>query len=560
MQCLHSPTREEVNKAHSEKKWLDIGIPSWRNRRYVSTKNNVLWWCLGLSSVPLHFLYNSAVFLDVTVQEYNATITSRSFPELIQENKIQAPENFTELGWQDCQHIYSRPYVFGNGDVFLMTASDAIQANDTVIPSTDIFLNDFINMGSSISWSPVNISLHLPFGTASLNGAQYFNVSTCYSETSMDQCKIKFSLPIMILVIICNVAKASCMALTVWHLRRAPLVTLGDAIASFLDNPDPITKDLCLITKEDIENNVWNRPRKPKMWNPVSKRYLYAGNSRRWIIVNFLFLMCSFVLLVIGFIASFSSGSPVSAFKTGIGFSPSLNHIPTILTTGITMGGFWGLFLNILVVNTPQAIISFMNLLYNSLFTSLLLCDEWQDFAQRQQPLRVTAPLGEQRSKYYLSIPYRYGIPVLILSGIFHWLISESLFLVRITGVYHYVIQDDSVSSMGYSTLGIVLACLMGFVMLAFVNLKALQKYRQCIPMVGSCSAAVSAACHRPEDDVQASLKAVQWGVVQGADCENVGSWKSGEKRFGHCSFTSTLTSPPIPRRWYAGDMTVSRL
>lgn len=112
---------------------------------------------------------------------------------------------------------------------------------------------------------------------------------------------------------------------------------------------------------------------------------------------------------------------------------------------------------------------------------------------------------------------------------------------------------------MGHSTLGIVLACLTGFVMLVFINFKALQKCRQCIPLVGSCSAAVSAACHRPEDDVQASLKPVQWGV-QGFDRENVRSWKSGERRVGHCSFTSTLTSPPIPRRWYAGYKAVLRL
>lgn len=36
MQCLHSPTRAEVDKAHAQRKWGDIGIPSWRNRRWVS--------------------------------------------------------------------------------------------------------------------------------------------------------------------------------------------------------------------------------------------------------------------------------------------------------------------------------------------------------------------------------------------------------------------------------------------------------------------------------------------------------------------------------------------
>jgi hypothetical protein len=28
MQCLHSPTRAEVDRAHVQKTWVDIGIPS----------------------------------------------------------------------------------------------------------------------------------------------------------------------------------------------------------------------------------------------------------------------------------------------------------------------------------------------------------------------------------------------------------------------------------------------------------------------------------------------------------------------------------------------------
>jgi hypothetical protein len=56
MQCLHSPTRAQIDLAHAEKTWLDIGIPSWRNRKFVTLKNKILWWGLGLSSIPLHFV------------------------------------------------------------------------------------------------------------------------------------------------------------------------------------------------------------------------------------------------------------------------------------------------------------------------------------------------------------------------------------------------------------------------------------------------------------------------------------------------------------------------
>jgi hypothetical protein len=77
MQCLHSPTRRQVDLAHAQNKWLDIGIPSWRNRKHVSIKNRILWVLLALSSVPLHFMW---VSLDIRLlgADRNAVIIQES--------------------------------------------------------------------------------------------------------------------------------------------------------------------------------------------------------------------------------------------------------------------------------------------------------------------------------------------------------------------------------------------------------------------------------------------------------------------------------------------------
>ena len=56
MQLLVAPTRAEVDRAHLKGKWLDIGVPSWRNLSHISNKRKAVWWCLGISSVPLHFM------------------------------------------------------------------------------------------------------------------------------------------------------------------------------------------------------------------------------------------------------------------------------------------------------------------------------------------------------------------------------------------------------------------------------------------------------------------------------------------------------------------------
>ncbi|CAK7226646.1 hypothetical protein SBRCBS47491_006302 [Sporothrix bragantina] len=43
------------------------------------------------------------------------------------------------------------------------------------------------------------------------------------------------------------------------HFRHSPLITLGDAVASFLRDPDQTTRGACLLSKRDVvEHGVWN--------------------------------------------------------------------------------------------------------------------------------------------------------------------------------------------------------------------------------------------------------------------------------------------------------------
>lgn len=68
------------------------------------------------------------------------------------------------------------------------------------------------------------------------------------------------------------------------------------------------------------------------------------------------------------------------------------------------------LFATILVANMPQGILSFLYLLYNGMFSSVLGAYEWSLFGKHRQPLRVTSPKGQQRSTFFLHLPYRYAI------------------------------------------------------------------------------------------------------------------------------------------------------
>lgn len=56
MQLLVAPTRSQVDKAHRQLKYLDIGIPSFRNLHYVGLRQKLVYALFALSSLPLHFL------------------------------------------------------------------------------------------------------------------------------------------------------------------------------------------------------------------------------------------------------------------------------------------------------------------------------------------------------------------------------------------------------------------------------------------------------------------------------------------------------------------------
>ena len=78
MQCLSSPSRAEIDSAHSQHIWLDIGVPSVRNLRRVSWSKVVLWWLFAISTVPLHLLYNSVIFPTIATNEYETFIGSET--------------------------------------------------------------------------------------------------------------------------------------------------------------------------------------------------------------------------------------------------------------------------------------------------------------------------------------------------------------------------------------------------------------------------------------------------------------------------------------------------
>ena len=176
-------------------------------------------------------------------------------------------------------------------------------------------------------------------------------------------------------------------------------------------------------------------------------------------------------------------------------------------------GANWptSLISNTLIANLPQLIYSVIYFAVNSIITTMTLASEWSQYAFQRKGLRVSKePQMSQRSTYFLSLPYRYALPLLTTSGILHWLISQSLFLVGIEAYTPDFKHDPSsdLNTCGYSPVAIVCSILVGAAMVTSLVGLGFKRFKSGMPVAGSCSLAIAAACYPasvPENDSRAA-------------------------------------------------------
>jgi len=213
------------------------------------------------------------------------------------------------------------------------------------------------------------------------------------------------------------------------------------------------------------------------------------------------------------------------------------------------------LITNAVIANTPQLALSFLYFSYNALFTAMLMGYEWVSYSGKRKGLRVThQPAGAQRSTYFLQLPYRFGIPLMLLSGTLHWLVSQSIFLIAIDfyDPFGKPGTGDDVANMpfdyktlGYSPPAIISVIVLGGIMVISIVAFGYTPYKRGMPIAGSCSIAISAACHPTEQAGSAeniAEKKLQWGVVS-----------TGTDRLGHCAFSAEDVGAVVEGKMYGG-------
>ena len=204
-------------------------------------------------------------------------------------------------------------------------------------------------------------------------------------------------------------------------------------------------------------------------------------------------------------------------WTTGFGNANLRDLLPT---SGFPLLG------NIILANLVQLLMSITYLAFNGLFTCLVVSSELLGCSAKRSGLRVSNPQGQfQRSSYFLTLPYKFSIPLLILSGTIHWILSQAIFLVQIKAIRPDGVKDDnsSLTCLGYSELAIIVALVLGFIMILAPALLGWIRYNPGAPVVESSSLAISAACHHDGEQTIESQQLLKYGVMAGSENKRVG-------------------------------------
>ncbi|GAW21844.1 hypothetical protein ANO14919_113700 [Xylariales sp. No.14919] len=613
IQLQASPTRGDIDKMHKLNKWLDIGAPSLRNLRYIGRWRLVSCIVLALSSLPIHLIFNSAVFQSLASNDYTVAVVKDSFTSGASWSLSTAERNRQgDVGWNEkgvnhpdqdyqtviedmqrdvmhglyerkniteCYTMYEEYWDARQGNVVVVVNdetgnSDSLLLYTFVVPRYDNYAKN-LWAASNGTGETVAFSQSPPPVTTILLGPPRYRASYClvqYATASTVRCRLGYSTHILSAVCSLNFVKLLAL-FWVWANRKKAerrrkikseewgagvdneeeilarkdtvLSTLGDAIASFMQEPDETTKNMCLATKYDfVQKRTWlNRRGKekpepemhPREWKMSKRRWLSATTVCQW--VSLVTLYIAFLVGIYTSLGLLTASLAHRHFNLTFSFFRSLGFGSvselTYLNLQLPRGDPVGLIANVLIINSPQLLFSIMYSVCGAVMTTFLVQREFSLMYTRahRKPLRVSEPVGIQRSSYFISLPLRYGVPLNLFSAVFHWLISQSFFLARITALLPDGVEDyaNSFSTLGYSPYAIIVTGIIAFISLMTIVLIGCRRYDGTMSLISTNSMAISAACHSlPEDRQWGHLLPLQWGVVE-----------IGEDGIGHCAFTT---------------------
>ena len=214
--------------------------------------------------------YNASVFKIVIANDYAIFAVDTQSDRA--ESMASRPDLYYKLDNVQWKQIYDQEYISGHGDLFLAIDQLAFSTSPIVVSlnmsdylpwTTDRSFYQVVSDSPEwISFIPGNVTTRtesdgpsqLPQGSDSGRKIEQLPISMhvahAYSARAGPRSCVQISLYFMIVVITFNTLKLTIMVYVLITDRSKYVVTLGDAAASFLECPDPVTKGVCMLTRD----------------------------------------------------------------------------------------------------------------------------------------------------------------------------------------------------------------------------------------------------------------------------------------------------------------------
>jgi hypothetical protein len=273
--------------------------------------------------MPSHS-YNSVIYASTGANSYYVFLVNQTFFEPRQANLSSPDQFFGLMGFSGYSTAYAYESLIledplqepsGNLDQYsnailgnlqesaLVGTLDRLDNEQCIRSYSTMFLSDRSNLLLVASGFPLSDVLNEVPDQPSLNEVDPHNwtvatwtetnetsikttatrVDYCMSQPTEAFCKLRFNLPIAIVIILFNFFKAVIMLILAFGLRETRVQTMGDAIASFLIQPDHIVNGRCLYSASDFKQaGLLGHPR-DLMFTRKSIRFAKTVKKRVWI-------------------------------------------------------------------------------------------------------------------------------------------------------------------------------------------------------------------------------------------------------------------------------------
>ncbi|KAK1828274.1 hypothetical protein QBC39DRAFT_374811 [Podospora conica] len=505
-QVLGSPMREEVDVAHSKREWLDIGVPSFRNLAYIDARRTAMAVVILLTAALTQVIYNGVIVTSMTTSDFKLVLATESFLTGAQFSNDTSSNSglLTRLDILSLQQQANRGELTNLttttclqelGGVFSTRFSAALLITDTNSPTSSVLQTSSSGTAIPRNRAPLKYCLARP--------------------SPPPTCSLLLNGPLLGAIAVLHLLALLTTALLLFS-RFHPLATLGDAIASFLQSPDPTTTNAVssLLTKSDVRQSRWGLD-SAKYYLPSSHYWIQSPSLPRWL-YTLLVWATTTALAATGLTHTLLS-DPTSRLSPFGSITPhSALRLPTSVSPATAA----------LIPGAAHMLLFTLYLATNALLTTYHLSHESSVFATAPaKPLRVSSrPEGEQRTSIFLTLPrWMSWLLATVFIGL-DFLVGQSFFSVtmRLGGT-----EADGVDYLvmsGTALLGLV-AGLVG-VAVGVVGLGARRAEAVGVdggnPMVmrgGSCSAVLGARCGGSGSGgrmgVGLERGRVRWGVVR---------------------------------------------